>query len=550
MIIVKKIPTRFYTRALSTLAVLVVTFLFGGCKNKTSLVEDGITQQVLHVGNGLEPQDLDPHIITGISEIKILSALFEGLVGQSPKDLSPIPGLAASWEISSDRKTYTFHLRENLKWSNGEKLTAADFVYSYRRMLNPKLGAANSYLLFVLKNAQAYFDGNVEWTHVGVRSPDPDSLILELKNPTPYLLRLLSHPAWFPIPEFVLSQHGASDGRATGWTRAGSMVSNGPFQLSEWIVNERIHLTRNDHYWDHETTRLKELYFYPTESREAEERAFRAGQLHLTEAMPTSRVRYYRDQKAPSLQIDPYLGSYYLQLNTRKQPLSDPRVRKALSLVLDRVLIVERITQGSQIPAWHFTPPGTAGYTPEISGEKNLVEAQQLLAEAGFANGEGFPPLTYLYNTSENNKLIAEAIQNMWQTTLGIPIDLINQEWKVYTQSRETGDFDILRSSWIADYEDPSTFLDVWTAQSGNNFTGWSSAEYDRLIQATQVTEVESARFSLFEKAEELLIEKQPIIPLYFYTSVYLKHPSVRSYYPTLLNYHPWKHVYLESVAE
>ena len=526
--------------------VSLPVLFFSACKKQSKPVDAGITQQILHVGNGLELQELDPHIITGISEIKTLSALFEGLVGQAPEDLSPVPGSASSWDISENGTVYSFHLRKALKWSDGSPLTAEDFAFSFKRMLNPKLGAANAYLLFVLKNAQAYFEETADWSEVGVKTKDERTLILELENPTPYFLRLLTHPAWYPIPENVLREFGDPFGRANGWTRAGKLVSNGPFQLTDWRINERLHVVRNSHYWDNATTQLEEIYFYPTENREAEERAYRSGQLHITEAVPTSQVRNYRDQNDPVLQIDPYLGTYYLQLNTRTKPLDDPRVRKALSLVIDRQQITEKITQGGQQPAWHFTPPGTAGYAPAISGSVNEAEAKRLLSEAGFPNGENFPRLTYLYNTSENHKAIAEAIQHMWQRSLGIQIELENQEWKVYTQSRETGEFDVLRASWIADYEDPSSFLDVWASQSGNNFTGWTAGEYDRLLESAQGADT-SSRFEILKQAEGLLIDHQPIIPLYFYTSVYLKHPSVKGYHPTLLNYHPWKHVYLEA---
>ncbi|QXD22379.1 peptide ABC transporter substrate-binding protein [Opitutia bacterium ISCC 51] len=515
------------------------------CKKKTTPVENGIAQQILHVGNGLELQELDPHIITGISEIKTLSALFEGLVGQAPEDLSPVSGLASSWEVSDDGKTYTFHLREGLTWNNQTPLSARDFSFSFKRMLNPKLGAANAYLLFVLKNARSYFEGKVAWSEVGVRVENDRKLILELENPTPYFLRLLSHPAWYPVPEKVLSQFGDPLGRATGWTRAGNLVSSGAFQLVDWRINERLQLVRNPHYWDNDTTRLEEIYFYPTENREAEERAYRGGQLHITEAMPTSQVKHYRDKEDPALQIDPYLGTYYLQLNTRTKPLDDPRVRRALSLVINRNLITEKITQGGQQPAWHFTPPETAGYTVPMSGSENEAQAKRLLNEAGFPNGENFPKLTYLYNTSENHKAIAEAIQHTWQSSLGIQIELINQEWKVYTQSRESGEFDILRASWVADYEDPISFLDVMSSKSGNNFTGWTSPNYDQLLEQSHSSANQAVRYDLLGKAEELLVEEQPIIPLYFYTSVYLKHPAVKNYYPTLLNHHPWKHVYL-----
>ena len=524
---------------------MVSTFI--GCKNKTSPVEEGIAQQILHVGNGLELQDLDPQIVTGISEIKTLSALFEGLVGQAPDDLSPVPGAAASWKVSDDQTTYTFHLQDDLQWSDGSPLTANDFVFSSQRILNPKLGAANAYLLFVLKNAKAYHEGAADWDDVGIRASDDQTLELILEYPTPYFLRLLAHPAWYPVPKHVLAQFGDPLDRASGWTRAGTLVSNGPFKLNDWRINERLQVIRNEHYWENATTRLEQIYFYPTENREAEERAFRGGLLHITEAMPTSQVKHYQEQNDPSLQIDPYLGTYYLQINTRNPALADPRVRRALSLVINREQITETITQGGQSPAWHFTPPKTAGYSPNISGNMNLEEASRLLAEAGYPNGDNFPKLTYLYNTSENHKAIAEAIQHMWQTSLGIQIELENQEWKVYTQSREAGSFDILRASWIADYEDPSSFLDVWTSQSGNNFTGWTSVYYDQLINQSQIAKDSRTRYQFLKEAETMLIKEQPIVPLYFYTSVYLKHPAVKGYYPTLLNYHPWKHVYLEA---
>ena len=286
----------------------MVLFASAACKNKSTPVESGIARQILHVGNGLELQDLDPHIITGISEIKTLSALFEGLAGQAPEDLSPVPGAAASWTISEDNKTYTFLLRSDLKWSDGSALTADDFAFSFKRMLNPELGAANAYLLFVLKNARDYYQGNASWPDVGIRVTDTHTLTLELENPTPYFLRLLSHPAWYPLPKQVLSRFGDPLGRATGWTRAGHLVSNGPFKLADWRINERLQVVRNPHYWDNPATRLEQIYFYPTENREAEERAYRGGLLHITEALPTSQVKHYRESGDPSLQIDPTSG--------------------------------------------------------------------------------------------------------------------------------------------------------------------------------------------------------------------------------------------------
>ncbi len=531
---------------LSAVSAALLLLPHSACKPGQSIVEQARANQILHVGNGQEPQELDPHIITGVSEIKILSALFEGLVGQDPANLDPIPGAAESWDISPDGLSYTFHLRPGLKWSDGKTLKAEDFAYSFQRALTPEVAAPNAYLLYVLKNAAAFYRGEVPFTDVGVNALDDRTLKLQLDHPAPYLLSLLAHPVWFPLQREAVASQGDALGRSPGWTRPGKLVSNGPFRLNDWKVNGFVQVVKNPHYWDAERTRLNQIYFYPTESREAEERAFRAGQLHITEAMPVSKVGFYREQDHPSLQIDPYLGTYYLQLNIRNPVLADARVRRALGLAIDRDLIVQSITRGGQQPAWHFTPPGTGGYTAEITGRKNTELARELLAQAGYPGGEGLPTLSYLYNTSENNKAIAEALQEMWRQNLGLSVELINQEWKVYTHSRETGQFDILRSSWIGDYLDATSFLDVWTSQSGNNFTGWNSPEYDHHLARARLSNVASQRFEQFEKAEGLLMREQPIIPLYFYTSVYLKHQSVKGFYPTLLNYHPWKFIYLD----
>lgn len=540
-------PISVYRRCiLPVLAVALLLLPHSACKRGQSIVERARADQILHVGNGQEPQELDPHVITGVSEIKILSALFEGLVGQDPATLDPIPGAAETWDISPDGLSYAFHLRPDLRWSDGQVLKAEDFAFGYQRALTPEVAAPNAYLLFVLKNAGAYYRGEIPFEDVGVKALDDRTLELQLSHPAPYLLSLLAHPVWFPLKRETIVSEGEALGRSPGWTRPGKLVSNGPFKLTDWKVNGYVQVEKNPYYWDAERTRLNQIFFYPTESREAEERAFRAGQLHLTEAMPVSKVGFYRDRNHPSLQIDPYLGTYYLQLNTRKPALADARVRRALGLAIDRVLIVESITRGGQKPAWHFTPPGTGGYTPAIAGVKNTVMARELLAQAGYPEGEGFPKLSYLYNTSENNKAIAEALQQMWRKNLGINVELINQEWKVYTHTRETGQFDILRSSWIGDYLDATSFLDVWTSESGNNFTGWKSPSYDHLLAQARLSGLSDQRFEMFGEAEELLMREQPIIPLYFYTSVYLKHESVKGFFPTLLNYHPWKFVYLE----
>jgi len=522
---------------------------FSGCGPRKNLAEKGIDTQTLHVGNAVEPVDLDPHAISGVAEIRILSALFEGLVGQDPHDLSPIPGMAESWDISDDGLTYTFHLREDARWSDGNPLGAEDFAFAYERILSPDMAAPNASLLFTLRNAQAFNQGKTSFDQVGVQVIAAHTLQLTLAQATPYLLHLLSHPAWYPLPQQAIEQHGDRFAPGNRWTRPGNLVSNGPFQLTDWKVNQYVQVSANPLYWDAGNVRLSQIFFYPTESRDGEERSFLNGQLHITDALPVSKVKQYIDRRDPALRIDPYLGTYYLQLNTRIQGLDDPRVRRALSLAIDREALVRTVLQGAQEVAWQFTPPGTPGYRGDYQGTYDPDQARSLLAAAGYPDGKGFPQLSYLYNTSENHKLIAEALQQMWKVELGIDIQPYNQEYKVYMQSRTQGEFNILRSSWIGDYLDASTFLKVFESGSDHNYTGWNSSAYDQAITIAGSTLDSAKRNTAFDTAEAVLRTECPIIPIYHYNSIYLKNPAVQGYYPTLLNLHPWKFVYLESVT-
>jgi oligopeptide transport system substrate-binding protein len=527
--------------------ILTGLFIIGGCGKGKKSVEKSSDEQILHIGNGAEPQDLDPHIITGVPESNIVSTLFEGLVIEEPENLTPLPGAAMHWEVSEDGKVYTFYLRKNGKWSNGEPITAHDFVFSFKRILSPALGSEYAYMLYVMKNAERYHKGEIkDFSLVGAHAIDDYTLKIILENPTPYFLSLLTHTSWFPVHRQTIEDHGAIDDRGTGWTKPESLVGNGAFALKQWDINTVIIVEKNENYWDSERVRLKEIHFHPIENTQTEERTFRSGQLHLTYTVPHNKILWYKEHNPEVIKISPYLGTYYYILSVNKPPLDDPRVRKALSLTIDRKSIVRHVLKGGQMPAFYFTPPRTAGYTCEHHIAYDIELAKELLDQAGYPEGHNFPPLELLYNTSEMHHTVAQAVQQMWKKNLNITITLTNQEWKVYLASTKSNDYDIARAGWIGDYLDPNTFLDLWITRGGNNRTGWSNDDYDRLIKKASEAENTQERFSLFNKAEDILLNEMPVIPLFFYTKLTLIDPCVRGWYPNILDHHPYKFVYLE----
>lgn len=527
--------------------LLAVVLLFPACLKRETAVEGGNRDQILHRGIGAEVSDLDPHLATTIAEIDLASALFEGLIAEHPVDLRPVPGVAERWEVSPDLLRYTFHLRRNARWSDGRPVTAEDFVASWRRVLTPSLAAENAGLLYVLQGAEAFHKGaSIDFGQVGVSAPDPHTLKVTLEHPTPYFLSLLTHPAWLPVPLPVIEAAGDAFTRGNPWTRPGRLVGNGAFTLKTWQPNRVIVVEKAPTYWDAATVRLTAIHFYPVESRDTEERMFRTGQLHVTYALPFSKVDAYRREAPDQLRIDPYLNSYFFRLNLRHPALSHEKVRRALSLAIDRTAIVEKILRGGQRAATTMTPPGVPNYTPPPDTPDDFEAARTLLAEAGFPGGKGLLPLEVLYNTSENHRLLAEAIQEMWRRELGIEVRLVNQEFKVVLAQRRLGDFQILLSDWVGDYLDASTFLELWRSDSANNHTGWSDQEYDAHLFAAARNPDPVARADQLRRAEALLLAEAPIIPLYHNTHVFLLHPAVKGWHPTLLDRHPYKHVWLE----
>jgi oligopeptide transport system substrate-binding protein len=526
----------------------VFVFLSTSCHKPETNVKKGDRLQILHKGNGQEVQDLDPHIVNSVSSLNIISALLEGLVSEDPHDLHPVPGVAESWQISADEKTYTFHLRHNAKWSNGDAVTARDFVESYHRILSPALASPVAYMLYPVANAEAFNKGRTKnFEQVGFRAVDQWTLEVRLTNPTSYFLSLLNHYSWFPVHIPTIARYGPVLERGSRWTKPGRFVGNGPFTLEEWRLNSRVRVKKSATYWDAQTIGLNEIIFHTIDSNDVEEHAFRAGQLHVTDSIPINRIDRYRRGRNPELlRIDPYLGTYFFRVNVTRPALNNRLVRRALAMAIDRQSIVDKVARGSQLPAYCFTPPNTAGYTCASSMPYDVTQARRLLSEAGYPDGRSLPAFEILFNTSENHKLIAEAIQQMWRKNLNVNATLLNQEEKVYFDSRRQMNYQIYRSTWIGDYVDPNSFLDLWVTGGANNQTGWSNAVYDQLITEAGRTGDHAARYAAFQKAEAILLDEAPILPIYFYTHGFLIHPSVKGWYPTILDHHPYKYVHLE----
>ncbi len=525
-------------------AVLAAGALFAGCSRGTDVAR-GDAAQVLHRGIGPEMADLDPHMATQTNYYSVLSALLEGLTAEDPVDLHPVPGVAERWDVSPDGITYTFFLRAGARWSNGDPVTAADFIASWRRILTPSLGAAYASQLYLIQGAEAFNKGVADFSQVGLHARDSRTLTVVLEHPAPWFLSLLSSPAWLPVPVSTISKYGGVAERGNPWASPEHWVGNGPFVLKSWRHGQEIDVARSPTYWDAARVRLSEIRFHTIESIDAEERAFRSGQLHVTETIPPDKIAPYMRDSPGLLREDALLGTYFLRVNVRRPGLGDARVRTALALAIDRAAIVEKVLRGGQKPAFSFTPPGIGGYEPDPVQQMNLEKAKALLAQAGHPGGEGLPVFELLYNSSESHKLIAEAVQEMWRRDLGVQVRLANEDLKSTEDARSTGGYDLLRSSWIADYADPSAFLDIFRGDSGNNFTGWSNREYDNILFTAERTPDPAARNALYGKAERLLLAEAPIIPLYHYTHVFLIRPSVHGWHPTLLDHHPYKDVFL-----
>jgi len=504
--------------------------------------------KILLLTVGSEPRTLDPQEAQGVTEHHIIMAMIEGLVAPSIDDQAKVvPGMADRWEHNDDYSVWTFHIGQDRKWSDGEPVKAGDFVFSYKRMLTASFGAQYAENLFILKGAEDYYKGKTtDFGQVGVKAIDDHTLKIDLVGPTPYLLSLVQHDSWLPVPPQAVLKFGSIDTRDSKWTKQGNYIANGPFMMKSWHPNDVIEVVRNPLYWDAANVKLNGINFYSIENLNTQERAFQAGQLHKTDQIPLDKVPYYRRAHPELIRIDPYEGVYFYRINVARKPLDNPKVRLALNLAVDREAIVKNILREGQQPATGYTPPGMGEYQPLRKAVYDPARARQLLAEAGYPNGKGFPKFTIHFNTLESHRAIAEAIQQMWKEELNIDVALENQEWKVYLDTQNNKNYDLSRSAWIGDFMDPVTFLSMWTTGNGNNNTNWGSPKFDALIDEAARTGDPERRFGILHDAEDIFLSELPIVLVYWYTDPYLLQPSVENWTPLVLGNHNYKYIDLK----
>ena len=539
----------FRPNLLLRLAFVCATAALSACSRPPTLVQAGDRQGILHVGNGAEVQYLDPHIAGGSIDHNVLSALYEGLVTLDEETLQPRPGMATRWEVSLDGRTYTFHLRPEACWSNGDPLTTRDFIYSFRRALAPTLASEYKDVFYPVKNAEAFAKGQItDFTQVGFRALDATTLKITLEQPTTYFLTLLRTNAWFPVHAASVEKSGAFDDRSARWTRTAPFVSNGPFRLREWRESQHLAVEKNPHYWDAAHVRLSEVRFYPSESLQSQELAFRAGQLHTTWDVPLSKIDAYKTDAPALLRVEPIFDSYFLRFNVTAPAFRDPRIRRAFALTIDREAIVKNILRGGQLPATSLTPPHIAGYLPPAGLAPNPALARQLLAEAGYPGGVGFPKVEFLTIPQETNQRIAEALQERWRRELGVEVVILQKEFKMFLAAinDQSRDYTFARGKWTAEYPDPLTYLAIFTTGNGVNGTGWTDPTYDALINRANAELDPTRRLTALQSAETYLLDHTPIAPVYWGTRTTLVQTSVRGWKKSPLAFHNYKDVWLE----
>ena len=375
---------------------------------------------------------------------------------------------------------------------------------------------------------------------------DATTLRITLEQPTPYLPSLAAHTTWLPVPRATIEKFGRFDQRGTAWTRPGNLVGNGPFVLRAWEPNARIVVDKNPHYWDAAHVRLNRIVFFPIENGEAEENAFRSGQLDVTYGLPVTKIAAYRREHPDELRIDTRLASYYLFINVTRPPLDNPRLRRALALAVDREAIARDVLANSRTPAHSFTPPDCAGYTARAGVPDDFAQARRLLAEAGYPGGRGLPAFEVQSYSAEASVRTLEAIQEMWKRNLGVHISIVSLEQRTLFHNQRTRNYSIAFSAWIADYADPSTFLDTMVSGNGNNWSGWSDPAYDRLIAAAAATPDNGRRYELFQQAEAILLQQAPLIPLFYGEQPYLIRPWVRNWPPSKLGFVRFTNIWLQ----
>lgn len=486
-------------------------------------------KQELVRGNGTEVASIDPHKTEGVPESHVIRDLLEGLVNQDG-DGNTVPGVAESWE-TKDNRTFIFHLRKDAKWSNGDPVTAGDFVYSFKRAVDPATASPYSWYLEMttMKNAADIIAGKKDKDTLGVFAEDDNTLRIELEQAVPYFVKMMGHTTVKPVNQKVVEKFGDD------WTKPENFVGNGAYVMDNWVVNERIEMKRNPYYWDNEHTVIDKVTYLPIENQVAEMNRFLAGEIDITYELPNEHFRRLEKEHSEDVAISGNLCSYYYGFNNAKAPFDDVRVRTALSYAIDRDIITKALLGQGQKPAYFLTPEITAGFdpvAPEYAGmtqKERVAKAKELLKEAGFDSSN---PLnfTLLYNTSENHKKIAVAIASMWKKSLGVTAELENQEWKTYLDNRRQGNFSVTRAGWCGDYNEASSFLSLMQSNNSSNDPRYHSKAYDDIMAKALESTSDAEREALYVEAEKLLAKDMPIAPIYQYVKARLVNPKVGGY--------------------
>lgn len=519
--------------------------------------------------NGAEVTSLDPAAITGVPEGRIVRALFEGLCVKHPRTLEPLPGAAESWDVSPDGLRYEFHIRAGAQWSNGDALSAHDFAYSFERLLDPRTAAEFAYLLWCVRGARV-FSSEVDargaplhsFDSVGIAALDERRLAIELVQPVPYFLHLVSFYCLFPVNRRNIEQAQREFPASwrIEWLRPERIVTNGPFRIEQRRVNDRIRLVKNERYWDRENVAMRSIDAYAIEHIGTALNLYLTGELDHLERLPPSVLPQLAGRE--DFRPVPYLGSYFFRVNTTRPPLDDARVRRALALAIDRAEICRGIASAGEFPHYALVPAGMPGYRSPRMPRASLAderaafardceEARALLAAAGCAPGS--PRLRTLelhYNSDSLHRDIAEFIALTWKRELGVETLQLNQEWKVYLDSQTNLEYDVSRASWIGDYPDPNNFLEVFVTGGENNKTGWSNARYDAWLAQAASERDPAARYELMARAEEVLLDELPILPVFNYVTKNLVAPRLGGFEENVQDEHFPKFLYWMDEAE
>jgi len=515
------------------------------------LLEDGrpdpstlAAEQVVRRGNGEEPETLDPHLAVGVPSAHILRDLFEGLTTESP-DGDIIPGAALRWNISRDARTYTFYLRRDLTWSNGDPLTAEDFIYSLRRAASPETAANSARMLLPVLNAREVLAGELPAEELGVSLLDEYTLQITLTGPTPYFLGLLTHPIAYPVNRRNLEEDGDQ------FSRPGKLVSNGAYLLAEWTPRVEIVLRRNPAYREADRTVIKRVHYLPIEDHSSEVKAFRAGEIDWTNEVPNNQFRWLQKNYPDELVVSPWMGSYFFGFNLTQEPFVDnPSLRMALVLAIDRQILTDKVTQFGEHPSYALVPPGIDGYVPFspeyadwTQAERNH-EALRLYEQAGYSEERPLR-IEIRYNTSENHKKIALAVASMWKQVLGVNTTLVNEEFRVFLQNRaQKVVTQVFRAGWISDYNDPYSFLELFRTGHGRNDYGYSNSTFDALLDQVGTERVQARRERLMYEAERVLMSDHVIVPVYTYVTKRLVSSQLKGWQNNVMDHHQTRHMF------